>query len=55
MGRQRFTLASLFGGRSFSTTATFKLPSIIGTHRLDESLLPTEATVSKEELRALFE
>ena len=30
-------------------------PSIIGTHRLDESLLPTEATVSKEELRALFE
>lgn len=42
-------------GRSFSTTATFQLPEIMGSKMLDESLLPKTSTVSKEELRGLFD
>lgn len=33
----------------------FLKPAIIGTHNLDASLLPTEATVTKEELRGLWD
>jgi len=55
MRRQQSTFANLVGGRAMSTSATFKLPEIIGTHKLDVSLLPTESTITKTELRALFD
>lgn len=45
----------MVGSKSFSATATFKLPAIQGAHRIDPSLLPTEATVTKEELRHHFD
>lgn len=56
MKRQQATFASLIGGtRAFSATATFKLPEILGTHHLNASDLPSEATISKDEMIAHFE
>jgi len=56
MRAQQTSFASLIGGtRNFSATATYKLPAILGTHHLDAKDLPSESTVTKEELRALFD
>lgn len=47
--------ANMVGARAFSTQVTFKLPEIMGVHRLDKADLPTEATTNKEEMMFYFE
>jgi pyruvate dehydrogenase E1 component alpha subunit len=41
-------------GFASSDIATFKLPSFMGVHRLDEKDLPTTASVTKEEMLGMF-
>jgi pyruvate dehydrogenase E1 component alpha subunit len=52
---QQNNFASMIGSRAFSTQVTFKLPEIMGVHRLEKSDLPTEATTNKEEMMMYFE
>lgn len=54
MTSQQASFASLVGGTRNFSSKTFKLPAILGTHRIEESILPTESTATKEELMALF-
>ena len=42
------------GVRAFST-ATFELPKFEGLYKLDEKDMPSEATVSKDDLRKHFD
>jgi len=52
-GFQQTSFATMVGGRSFSTV-TFKLPEVLGVHRLDKKDLPTTATSNKEEMMQYF-